>query len=109
MAEEKYQLFSNGTEFMQWQSRNCEQCVKAVFYNEKKDFYPKYKCKIQEHIEMAAIGDGTGNKRDYDATHSCDCPHKRTKRFKKSTLLSLIITNYERFILISWRKREKAV
>ena len=83
MAEEKYQLFSNGTEFMQWQLRNCEQCVKAVFYNEKKDFYPKYKCKIQEHIEMAAIGDGTGNKRDYDATHSCDCPHKRTKRIIK--------------------------
>lgn len=85
MAANGYQLFSNGTEFMQWQSRNCEQCVKAVFYNEKKDFYPKYKCKIQEHIEMAAIGDGTGNKRDCDATHSYDCAHKRTKRWKKST------------------------
>lgn len=83
MKKERFQLFPNGTEFMAWQSRNCEQCVKAVFYNVKKDYSPKYSCKIQEHIEMAAIGDGMGNKRDYEATHSYDCPHKRTERKKK--------------------------
>lgn len=65
---------------MMWQDRNCCQCVKAVFYNEKKDFYPKYRCKIQEHIEFASICDGTGNKIDYEATRSMDCPHKQTER-----------------------------
>lgn len=84
----KYPLFSNGTEFMLWTSRNCEQCVKAVFYNEKKNFMPKYRCAIQNHIDYAAIDDGCGNKRDYDATHSYDCPHKKTtqpqrKQYKK--------------------------
>lgn len=76
-----YQLFSNGTEFMAWQYRNCEKCVKAVWYNEKKDFYPKYRCKIQEHIEYAAVNDGMGKKRDYEATRSYECPHKRTEPY----------------------------
>lgn len=78
--EKKYPLFSNGTEFMEWQSRNCEQCVKAVFYNEKKDYYPKYRCAIQKHIEIAAIADGTGSQRDYNATHSVICPYRATER-----------------------------
>ncbi len=76
----KYPLFSNGTEFMEWQSRNCEKCVKAVFYDEKKDRWPKYRCAVQKHIEEAAITDGCGNKRDYEATHSLDCPYKQTER-----------------------------
>lgn len=80
MKSDKYPLFSNGTEFMLWQSRNCEQCVKAVFYNERKDHYPKYRCAIQKHIEEAAITDGMGNKRDYDATHATTCPYKQTER-----------------------------
>ena len=79
----KYLLFSNGTEFMEWQSRNCEKCVKAVFYDEKKDYYPKYRCAVQKHIEEAAITDGRGNKRDYEATHSLDCPYKQTERKRK--------------------------
>lgn len=87
MNTKKYYLFSNGTEFMIWHNRNCCQCVKAVFYNEERNYQPKYRCKIQEHIEFASINDGTGNKRDYEATHSIDCPHKLTerKRKKKST------------------------
>lgn len=75
-----YPLFSNGTEFMMWTSRNCEKCVKAVFYDEKRDIYPKYRCAIQRHIEEACIGYGYGNKRDYEATHAYDCPYKRTER-----------------------------
>ena len=78
--KESFPLFSNGTEFMLWTSRNCEQCVKAVFYDEKRDRYPKYRCAVQKHIDEACIGDGNGNKRDYDATHSFDCPYKRTDR-----------------------------
>lgn len=79
-TNEQYPLFSNGTEFMLWQSRNCEQCVKAVFYNTKKDYFPKYKCAIQRDIESASIGDGCGNRRVYEATHSVECPYKRTSK-----------------------------
>ena len=82
MKQEGY-LFSNGTEFMVWQSRNCEKCVKAVFYDEKKDKYPKYRCAVQKHIEEAAVTDGCGNKRDYEATNSYDCPYKQTERKAK--------------------------
>lgn len=80
---ERYQLFSNGTEFMWWQSRNCERCVKAVWYNEKRNFYPKYRCMIQKHIEEAAAIDGMGNKRDYTCTSSRDCPYKCTERKRR--------------------------
>lgn len=81
--DKRYMLFSSGTEFMFWQSHNCEKCVKAVFYNEKKDTYPQYRCAIQKHIEEACIGDGCGNKRTYDACRSWDCPHKQTTRIKR--------------------------
>lgn len=80
MEQKKYHLFSNGTEFMLWQSRNCEHCVKAVFYNEKKDFYPKYRCAIQRDIEEAAITNGCGTKRVYNATHLRYCPSKITEQ-----------------------------
>lgn len=82
MSKERYRLFSNGTEFMAWQERNCEKCVKAVFYDEKKDRYPNYRCAIQKHIEESAVTDGMGNKRDYDATRF-DCPYKQTERKRK--------------------------
>lgn len=77
---ERYQLFSNGTEFTLWQARNCEKCVKAVWFNEEKRFLPKYRCMVQKHIEEAAVTDGMGSKRDYDATHSYWCPYKSTER-----------------------------
>ena len=77
---ERYQLFSNGTEFMLWQARNCEKCVKAVWFNEEKRFLPKYRCMVQKHIEEAAVTDGMGSKRDYDATHSYWCPYKSNER-----------------------------
>jgi len=80
--QKRFPLFSNGTEFMLWTLRNCDRCIKAVFYNEKKNTCPKYKCRIQEHIEIACIGDGMGNERDYKATHSYICPHIKTERKK---------------------------
>lgn len=78
--DNKFYLFSNATECLFWQSRNCERCVKSVFYDVKKDYYPKFRCAVQKHIEEAAITDGRGNKRDYEATHSFDCPYKQTER-----------------------------
>ena len=77
---EKFTLFSNGTEFMDWTARNCDRCVKAVYYNNKKGYQPQYRCAIQEHIETACIDDGMGNKSDYEATHSRICPYLQTER-----------------------------
>ena len=67
---------------MDWYEHNCTQCVKAVFYNEKKQTQPKYKCAIQKHIDEACIGDGKGDKRTYDTCRSFDCPYKQTERKK---------------------------
>ena len=77
---DRYPLFSNNTEFILWQARNCEKCVKAVWFNEEKRFLPKYRCMVQKHIEEAAVTDGMGSKRDYDATHSYWCQYKSTER-----------------------------
>ena len=81
--KERYVLFSNGTEFMLWQSRNCEKCVKAVMPHPDRWQIPNYRCAIQKHIELAAISDGMGNKRDYEAVKSHICPHRQTERKKR--------------------------
>ena len=52
----KYPLFSNGTEFMLWQARNCERCVKAVFFDERKNFCPKYRCAVQAMLHVLEKG-----------------------------------------------------
>lgn len=92
--EKKYPLFSNGTQFEIWASHNCEQCIKGVFYNEKTDTWPKYRCAIQKHIDEAFIGDGMGNKRDHEACNSYNCPYKRKdwpKKHKKDKDKSLTL------------------
>lgn len=38
--------FSNGTEFMNWESNNCDQCVKASRYIEKEDRYTPVRCAV---------------------------------------------------------------
>lgn len=80
MNKKRYPLFSNGTESMIWQSRNCERCVKSVHVNSDTWQFPKFRCAIQNHIELAAVTDGMGNERDYEATHSYTCPHIQTER-----------------------------
>ena len=82
-SKERYPLFSNGTEFMWWQSRNCERCVKAVWYNVKTDTYPQHRCAIQRDIEFAAVDDGCcGSKRASEAVHQAQCPYIQTERKK---------------------------
>ena len=85
-SKERYPLFSNATEFMMWQSRNCERCVKAVWYNPKTDTYPKHRCRVQLEIEFAAVDDGCGSKRASEATHKAQCPYIQTERKKKQKI-----------------------
>jgi hypothetical protein len=81
--EKRYELFGNGTEFMWWQEHNCERCVKAVWYNEKTDTFPKYRCAIQKEIELAAATDGCGSQRAFHAVHTIGgCPMLQTERKK---------------------------
>lgn len=80
---DKYPLFSNGTEFMLWTADNCEKCAKGVFYNEKKDYFPKWRCAIQREIDEACITDGMGSKRVRDAVDIGRCPYFKDKTNKQ--------------------------
>lgn len=71
--------FSNGTEFIVWQDENCCQCKKAVWYNEKLDRYPQYRCAVQKQIEGQAVGIDEISQRTYDATHQRRCPFFKSK------------------------------
>lgn len=75
--------FSCGTDFMVWQTNNCEKCVKAVWYNEKTDSYPQYRCAIQGQLEGQLIGLYEISERTYNATQQKDCPYKKTERTKR--------------------------
>ena len=63
---------------MIWTDRNCGRCVKATISITA----TKYRCAIQRDIEEAAVMDGMGKKRVYDATHSRICPYIQTERKK---------------------------
>ena len=81
------QAFSNGTEFMIFEDHNCSRCVKASKYNEKKDEYTKFRCKVQEEIIKAAISDGMVSDRVADITHDFTlhgrkCKYLKTERKK---------------------------
>lgn len=86
MKKTKYPPFANGTEYMMWEERNCDQCVKASRYNEKTQDYTKIKCAVQRDIFNAEIGTPV-SQRTYDACQQLDCPYKKTEwpKRKKTT------------------------
>lgn len=77
------ECFTNGTDFMVWQTINCEKCVKAVWYNEKTKTFPKYRCSVQGQLEGQIAGIYEISERTYNATQQKDCPYKKTERTKK--------------------------
>ena len=79
MKKTKEPCFSNGTEFMVWQDENCLQCKKAVWYNEKLDRYPQYRCAVQKQIEGQAVGIDEISQRAYEAAHQRRCPFFKSK------------------------------
>lgn len=44
--------FSNGSQYMDWETSNCERCKKGII-NEL-----EYRCPIQKALSIAYIGDG---------------------------------------------------
>lgn len=83
MKKTKEPCFSNGTEFMVWQDENCLQCKKAVWYNEKLDRYPQYRCAVQKQIEGQAVGIDEISQRTYEAAHQRRCPFFKSKAEEK--------------------------
>ena len=76
--------FSNGTEQMIWFERNCDRCWKASKYNEKKDDYTAFKCKINAEITGQICGFSEISLRTYNITKEADCPYRQeTKIVKK--------------------------
>lgn len=53
----RFALFPNGTSYMIWNDRNCDQCVKR--YDEKKHKGGRSECDIENAIALASGTDGT--------------------------------------------------
>ncbi len=66
--------FNSDISMMAWQERNCLQCKKAVWYNQRLHRMPQYRCAIQKQIEAQASGELEINERTYKATRNDICP-----------------------------------
>lgn len=74
-------LFSNGTDFMVWVDRNCQNCVKHSRYNEKKDTYSRFVCSIDADIQMQAASIvEDANLKSVNATKMDICQYLKTER-----------------------------
>ena len=81
--------FSNGTEFMDWDERNCQQCIKGSRMKKYSDpDYPDYtplRCAIQRDIFVRMVSDKQPiSQRSYDACQNADCPYRKEKWPKKA-------------------------
>lgn len=79
--------FSNGTEFMLWNEHNCDKCVKASHYDEKKDKYTEYRCAIQRDIDTRMFSNEPINEQTIKICNDFVfagrlCPYLQTERKK---------------------------
>jgi len=73
-------MFSNGTEAMQWQERNCYRCWK---YNDERGDRDKMRCKTSYDIDMGYVGilpDGISLIRLRNITSESVCRYFEEKR-----------------------------
>jgi len=75
-------LFSNGTELMWFQDRNCSKCIKAAAYNPRTEKYTSFKCTIDRDIHLQAAGLYEVNQQSYDICHLGICHNIQTERKK---------------------------
>ena len=83
--------FSNGTEHMRWEERNCDRCWKSSHpkrgTDEDNPEYTKIKCAIQRDIFSRMMCNEPIPQRSYDICQMLDCPnrqeHRPTKRYEK--------------------------
>lgn len=69
--------FSNGTEHMRWDERNCERCIKGSRYNEKTESYSKTRCAIQRDIFTRMYSNEPISQRTIEVCQMLDCPYRK--------------------------------
>lgn len=79
--------FSNGTEYMLFEERCCNKCLKHSKYNEKTDEYTQIKCSIERDILERMYNNEPINQRTIDICndfilHGKLCPYMKTERKK---------------------------
>lgn len=75
-------MFSNGTEMMNWQHKNCCHCVKMSTYNEKNGEFTKFRCSIDKDIQAQAAGLSEVSLRSYQVVQKPICAFIQTERKK---------------------------
>jgi len=73
-------LFSNGTEMMIWQDRNCVRCINASHLNEKTGDYTAFRCSIDRDIQAQSAGLDEVNVKSYEAVRQAECQYMQTER-----------------------------
>jgi len=69
-------MFSNGTEAMMWQDRNCQRCWK---YNPERELQ-KARCKIEADIAIGWIDSSLMSERSKKIIELADCPYRQETR-----------------------------
>lgn len=77
--------FSNGTEYMFWEERNCDRCWKSSHIRKGSDpDYPEFtkvKCAIQRDIfDRMMDGCALIRQRTIDICRKSDCPYRQERR-----------------------------
>lgn len=73
MKTTSQQCFKTPNHLCAWQSNNCDRCKKAVFYNQRLNRMPAYRCAVQRQIEDQQLGEMEINQRTFDAVQSTTC------------------------------------
>lgn len=78
--------FSNGTEYMIWEERNCDRCWKSSHIkNDSDPDYPEYtkiKCAIQRDILNRMWSGEPISQRTIDICEKHNCPYRQERRLK---------------------------
>jgi len=72
--------FSNGTEYMFWDSENCERCIKGSHLKKDENEYTKIRCAVQRDIFTRMGSNEPISQRTIDATSQAICPYRITER-----------------------------
>ena len=72
--------FSNGTEYMMWEERNCDRCHKSSHLTKDQTGYTKIVCAIERDIINRMWSNEPIAQRTIDICNMTDCPYRKEKR-----------------------------
>ena len=82
--------FSNGTEYMIWEERNCDRCIKDSHMTKDQMGYTKIKCSIQRDIITRMYSNEPIKQKTIDICNMRDCPSRKEhwpKRKKRARVI----------------------